>query len=429
MHLRPLYVVLLSSVSAIAVIVGSIAPTVTGLTDAAYAAPRAVNPLVDKHITDLDIYDVGGCAATPKGAYCWGGGTNGRIGDGTTVNQPVPVLATGALGVRSISSVSTSATTSCAIASKALYCWGAYPGDGSAFSAVPVAVSVAKGSALAGETTTAVEVPDVGAGGACAVTATGKVACWGSPVNLALSGAATDARGAVSSTIPRSLDSGVLVNKTVTALASTGTVVCAMSTDNQVACWGTSTSGALGTGALDATSAVPAPVKMTAIEGTVFQLLGGDQSFNAALCAATEVSVYCWGKNGIRYPSAWRDWTATPKSIAVNDLSGFTHYQMTINGMCGLRDAQLWCWGRDVQGSSGLDRRDQYISRPTRVNSGTLTDKAIQQISSNGGSLNCAVTAAQRISCWSTESYGNFGNGNSVTIQSGVSTTPLTHTN
>lgn len=406
-------------------------------TDLVGAAPAAsTNALANKQITDLDVFDVGGCAATPKGAYCWGQGSNSRIGDGQSVNIPDPVLVIGALGVRAVSAISTSASTTCAIASGVLYCWGAFPGNGSILSTTPVAVNVGAGSALAGETVTAVETPDYppsGGGGACAVTASGKVACWGSAGNLALSGGTTDATTgavtAVSSTIPRSLSTGALAGKTVTGLGSTGTVVCAMTSDNTVACWGRSAVGALGTGVTSMTSLTPVPVTMTGISGTVFQLLSGNQSYNGSICAATEVSVYCWGRNTITNPQVWKSWTATPRSMAVAGGGGFDYYQMTVDGMCGLRSQLLYCWGYDVQGSSGLGVRDVLKAIPTRVNTGTLTDKAIQQISSNGGFLNCAVTTAQRITCWGTESYGNFGNGDPNTNASVVFLTPTTYTN
>jgi len=67
-------------------------------------------------------YDVHACALLNDGTvYCWGRNANGQLGDGTTNDSSTPVQV---LGISGATAVTTLESTSCAIVSGAVYCWG-----------------------------------------------------------------------------------------------------------------------------------------------------------------------------------------------------------------------------------------------------------------------------------------------------------------
>lgn len=66
------------------------------------------------------------CAVTGDNSLiCWGLGTNGRLGNGSTSNSnPVTINSSGAISGKSLSAVSAGASHTCAIADGLVYCWG-----------------------------------------------------------------------------------------------------------------------------------------------------------------------------------------------------------------------------------------------------------------------------------------------------------------
>jgi cysteine-rich repeat protein len=109
---------------------------------------------------------------TDETAWCWGGGTYGRLGNGSTASSSIPVQVAGLTNVVTISS---GGFHNCAMAADgAIWCWGhgthGQLGNGSiADSSIPVQVTGLT-NAIA-----------ISAGGyhSCAVVSDGTVWCWG----------------------------------------------------------------------------------------------------------------------------------------------------------------------------------------------------------------------------------------------------------
>jgi alpha-tubulin suppressor-like RCC1 family protein len=150
------------------------------------------------------------CALTTAGAVmCWGDNHAGEVGDGTTDDRwtPVPVVGLGA-GVRAIAAES---VHSCALTDTGgVKCWGA------------------------GYGVTPVDVPGltsgvIGLSASCAITAAHGVKCWSSGAGLK------------ASEVP-GLESGVA------AVATAGGHGCALTAKGRVLCWGVNDHGQLGDG-------------------------------------------------------------------------------------------------------------------------------------------------------------------------------------
>lgn len=99
--------------------------------------------------------------------HCWGTNNRGQLGDGTKTNSGTPVLASaGALSGKTIVSLALDNQSSCAIDSNGIgYCFGWYIGN-------DVTSPQAIGGELIGKTITQI-------GGQCALTTEQKVYCWG----------------------------------------------------------------------------------------------------------------------------------------------------------------------------------------------------------------------------------------------------------
>ena len=207
----------------------------------------------------LNIYSKTVCAiADDQKVYCWGSGFNGQLGDGVSPSSDVPVAVStaGVLNNKSIKKVTVMDLIVCAISSEdLLYCWGdgtgGQLGDGSTnFSPVPVAVTMS--GVLSGKT-----IKDFTSNSytTCAIASDDKVYCWGYGTDGSLG------NGILSnSSVPVAVDTtGVLSGKSIVKLQSSYASICAMDDNDEIYCWGDGTTGEVGNGLNAITSS---PVKL-----------------------------------------------------------------------------------------------------------------------------------------------------------------------
>lgn len=227
--------------------------------------------------------------------YCWGEGTYGALGRGSTASSSVPVAVdmSGVLSGKTIKQVAVGDWHTCAIASDGkAYCWGygvthAELGNGTMSQAnSPVAVSA--NGVLSGKT-----VKRIAAGfdHNCVIASDDNVYCWGEGEHGALGNGST-ARAATPVAVSTT---GALAGKTIKRIATGSDHACAVTTDDRVYCWGRNSNGELGNGST-ADSSVPVAVSMPGtLAGKTIKRLSGGSYRTCAI--AYDNQVYCWGNN------------------------------------------------------------------------------------------------------------------------------------
>ncbi len=333
--------------------------------------------------------DVGGhsCARLADGTvWCWGGNYNGQLGDGTKTNKSLPVKVD-ALGSTATSVRASTGSHTCALKNDGtLWCWGfnnrGQLGDGTTVDeTMPVQVT-ALGSLV-------VEVA-VGSQHTCARKTNGTVWCWGwndggqlgdgtydtksTPAQVAaLGSSALEVAAGDSHTCARKADGtlwcwgngnlGALgdgsatVKPTPVQVAALGTSVigvtagggytCARKSDSTAWCWGWNDKGQLGDGT---TTDKSIPVQLTTLGTTVSEIQAG---FKGTCARRTDGSAWCWGANGL---GQLGDGTTTEQHtpVQVSMLSAAAELRVGLNGACARKsDNTVWCWGGGGAGQLG----------------------------------------------------------------------------
>ena len=217
------------------------------------------------------------CGITSTGAaYCWGNGSNGRLGTGSNASSTVPVPVAGGLTFTQLASAGLSASFTCGVTTGgAAYCWGANRygnlgrGD-TVSSSSPVAV--AGGLTFSNVTT--------GNSFACGRTVSADVYCWGSNTL----GEMAQGYLGVESLRPIPVQTGVTFRRVAVGFSHS----CGLATDSSAWCWGRNREGQLGVG--DSVSSI-APRSVAGGLHFASLTLG-----YATSCGLTASGVaYCWG--------------------------------------------------------------------------------------------------------------------------------------
>lgn len=330
-------------------------------TGSAFTTPQAAitsGALSGKVPTSLASSSYGVCAVASGEAYCWGIGTTFRLGNGTSANSPVAVLATGALTGRTVVSVGASYSNSCAIADGRPYCWGngtsGRNGDNAtANRTTPVAVTYS--GVLNGLTLTSIATASPSStsdGHSCTLATNGQVYCWGVGASGRLGNNAT-----TNSSVPVAVNvSGVLSGKTVTKITAGGNFSCAMTSEGRAYCWGANNYGQLGNSSTT-TSSVPVAVTTSGVLSgkTITDISSGEEH----TCVVADGLPYCWGTgyNGRLGHGSSPAMSTSPVAVTANGaLAGKTVTKVAAGNLhsCAITsDKQLYCWGGNIAGQLG----------------------------------------------------------------------------
>jgi alpha-tubulin suppressor-like RCC1 family protein len=386
-------------------------------------APLAVTtvgtPLAGVTLTQISAALSGSttCALSSAGAaYCWGLGTNGELGNGSTTAAQATAVAVTTSGVLSgvtLTQISGGQDQTCALDSTGVaYCWG---GNGSGDlginsttqSLVPVAVSTS--GVLSGKVLT-----HISASGnfiSCALDSFGAAYCWG----LNSFGQAGNSDTAVNFLVPAT------VAPSQPATVAAGNIHSCEIDSGLAYCWGDNSNGELGNDST-MTSSVPVAARTGGVlSGVTLTQITTGTNFSCALSSAG--AVYCWGL-GTSGQLGNNSTTSSSLPVAVytgGALSGLTLTQITANGAsaCALASTgAAFCWGAGGSGQLGNGTTTAAQSTPVAVTtSGVLSGLILTGIS-DGGSTACALASTRAAFCWGAGGSGQLGNGTTTATQS-----------
>lgn len=232
----------------------------------------------------------------------------------------------------------------------------------------------------------------------CAVTAGGRVRCWGANEHGQLGdGTRTD----------RPTPADVSLPAPATAVAAGYVHTCAVAA-GEVFCWGDNSTGDLGDGT---TTLRPAPVKVAGLgDVTALGAGGGENSGSAAgtyyghSCAiASGGAIWCWGSNE---SGQLGDGTSQQRLSPVKNADLRDPAAALVVGdrhTCAIAAGAVWCWGANGSGQLG-DGSTTSNPRPRQALASGATAVAA------GAAHTCAV-ASGTLQCWGDNSGGQANGG------------------
>jgi alpha-tubulin suppressor-like RCC1 family protein len=315
-------------------------------------------------------------------AYCWGRGTEGQLGDGTTTNRLTPVPVAGGLRFRQVRAGGDAHTCGLSLDNQA-YCWGGNTfgrlGDGTTTNRL-TPVPISGGLSF--------RQVDAGVFHTCGVTIENVAYCWG--------GGILGDRARTGSLTPVAV-AGAHRFRQVSA-GSTHT--CGLNLLDRALCWGDNTFGKLG----DGTTALRRQGPVRVVGGLQFgQLSAGGQH----TCGVTTADrVFCWGGNEA---GQLGDGTTTSPLTPVAVAGGRRFLRVSTGGdhTCAVNPLDVaFCWGENSRGQLGDNTTTPRLT-PIRVVGGLR----FREVSA-GSFHTCGVTTGDRAYCWGSNNFfGQLGDG------------------
>lgn len=330
----------------------------------------------DAEIDDMFTAQYHNCILSAGKVYCWGWNRNGQLGNGThglDAYSSVPVQVKGALEGKTVTSISGSSNTSCAIADQKIYCWG---------------------SSAYGTTGT-----DISGAGALRTQPT-----------LVTSGGGADR-------LPN--------NYKATKLSTSGSRsenMCAIA-DGRAYCWGRNQVGQIGIDVVTPSynaNRVPKRVKnltnVTDISQDGFPFSSSELEYATHVCAIASGKIYCWGGNGFGQSGATFTPVKLPRQVNLPSGAGTPEkIEVGVAHSCAMTSSKkVYCWGSNVVGQLGINSKTPNKTekpRPVYVGEGGIpSDQTVLDMGS-GSNRGCVVVSNGRSYCWGRNTEGQIGDG------------------
>ncbi|MGH7483520.1 MAG: hypothetical protein ACRELV_15320, partial [Longimicrobiales bacterium] len=241
---------------------------------------------------------------------------------------------------------------------------------------------------------------DVGGRHTCVLDEAGRAYCWGRNGGQLGDGTSEDRTRPVPV-------GGEEFDETFVAISAADHSTCALTEDGRAFCWGSNTTGGLGTG--------------DGVDHLLPTEVAGNLRFSTIsvgllhTCAVTtEGEAYCWGSN--QFGQLGTDAAAeicpsngecSTTPVAVMADVQFRSIRPGIFATCGLSQlSEIYCWGTNTFGVLGLpDAPVNEPILPTAVDGGSYGQV------STGATSTCALTTTGSLECWGTNTFGQLATG------------------
>jgi alpha-tubulin suppressor-like RCC1 family protein len=243
--------------------------------------------------------------------------------------------------------------------------------------------------------------------GACVVTLTAQLWCWGTNKwgNLG--------NGATGGTDPYPGRASMAVP--IEQVSTGGQTTCALTPDGPgpgaaAWCWGANEYGQVGDGTTVSPRPTPAPVQSL---GRVTQVAAG-QTASCAIILAGIVKCWGWNKAGELGDNSTNE---SSKPVSVSGLTGVVQLALGASFACALTDAgSVYCWGWNTVGELG-DGSTKTSHVPVAVSGIGGANPAVAIAAGNVSA--CAVLLGGQVRCWGDNSAGELGDP-SAGVQSSI---------
>lgn len=283
--------------------------------------------------------------------------------------------------------------------------WGQVGSD-SNFSVNRTPLAVTSDGVLAGETLVKVAA---GTSHSLALTASGRIFAWGDNTSGRLGNSST-----TSSRVPvRVTTTGLLSGKTVVKIAAGGSHSLALTSDGQVAAWGSNSSWQLGTGGSASGSAAPVAVSRSGVlEDKLVTEIAAGQSHSVALLS--DGTMVAWGTNSSgQLGTGNTTLSALPVAVLSNGaLAGIRFVAIAAGASHTLAlssDGRVFSWGSNQSGQLG---RGSGTSTPAAITGGGMLEGQPVIAIAAGASHSLALASNGRVFAWGSGTNGQLGTGN-----------------
>lgn len=248
----------------------------------------------------------------------------------------------------------------------------------------------------------------------CALRKDGTVWCWGSNSTGQLGTSKVVVGGYALAAVKVELP----VSNVVSVEAG-GAHACAITSVGALYCWGANASGQIGKGSV---STAELPLKVGVVPNAKVVSAGG-----AHTCAVNvRGKLYCWGANSYGQIGVGKTATQLKQQEAPTQVNIGTSPVRDVSAgsshVCAVtQDKSVYCWGYNVNNEAVPNNTADAIVSPTIV---AIPKKTVVQVVAGSG-MSCARTDDGTTYCWGYNVDGRLGDGTKATTNTGV-TAPKT---
>ena len=328
-------------------------------------------------------------AQTTNLPYCWGANTYSQLGEGTQTARSRPTQLAG--GLLQLTQVTAGQDFACGLAaSGSAYCWGKNWYGQLGIDTFDVVQHPTPEAVVGGHTFREISV---GALHACALDTDGVAWCWGSGSTGALGSATL-------STSPRRVNTLL----TFTQIDAGALHSCAVAVSGDIWCWGSNDYGQLGDNSATSFSFTPV---MVSGGRTYTQVSAGGWT----TCGVSLGAVYCWGRNregqvGTGTTSPGWELQPVPALGALGTTMGVA---VGVTHTCALNSqGETYCWGANTHGELGDGTTVAHLT------GGPISGGVLFVAITAGLNHTCGLRQSGATYCWGSNGSGRLGDGTVV---------------